>query len=133
MNNSKEYVLESVLVSKKMIAKGSRKQDVILYLMGRNNTDDTANNIANLAMKLITDEEIKEAKKNTFRGVALSFAGIGISLATYLYTRQGGSYVVTYGIVIYGAVIIAKNIFDILDLKTKNAKWKDIVLKGQNF
>lgn len=123
-----EYVLESLTVSMRMIENGALKEDIMIYLRGRNNTEEIANNIANHAMSIVSKSKIKEEKKKLFVGLFLFLIGIGISLVTYHKAQQeGGSYFIAYGIVIYGGFLFIVSLLEILDIHEKLKVKKECV------
>lgn len=126
MGNSPAHVIKSIATSKRMIQAGYSKQKVMTYLGEQNNTEEVSNNLATLAMELHTKTEIKEEKKTLFGGVALSLIGTGITLGTYQHAQGGGTYVVTYGVIIYGIFIIGKSLLDLYDIKEKEERWNKI-------
>ncbi|MBA1420417.1 MAG: hypothetical protein FAF03_06045 [Epsilonproteobacteria bacterium] len=119
-----EHVLESTTVSQSMIKEGLTKQEVLAYLNKRNHTEDIANNIANTALDVLIKYEIKEEKKVLLGGVAMFLIGLGITFGTYQYAESGGTYVVTYGIVIYGLFLSLKSLSVLGELRTKEKTWK---------
>lgn len=126
MGNSEDYVLESVLTAQKMIRLGKSKQDVLEYLYTRNNTEEIANNIANLALELTVKSELKEERKTLLGGIGMIIVGVLITAISYIYAESdGGTYVITYGIIIYGIFTSTKSLISAESIKANGRKWKN--------
>lgn len=119
-----EKIKDSISVAHRMILSGSTKQEILLYLNEREHTEEVVKLVLNTVVNIAIKAEIKEERGTLLGGIAMSLIGAGITFATYQYAQKGGTYVITYGIIIYGIYISIKSLIDIGEIKAKGKRWK---------
>lgn len=95
-----------------LILQGTHKVIVIADLKEKGLSDADANLVYDNTMQMIRHEKRKHAKKGLLYGALWLIGGLVVTIVSYQLASNGGTYVVTWGAMIYGLIKIVKSLTD---------------------
>ncbi len=105
MEPSEEQVIQAVYKRAAALVKaGKSKEEVKMDLKSQGLDEESANVVTNNIFNL-RQEAINEAgKKNMLYGALWCSGGIAVTALTYQAAAPGGTYIVAWGAIVYGAI-----------------------------
>ena len=101
----KQEILQEVYdYTAEQIAAGRDREDIVETLMAEGLDEKAANHVIDDINSQVVDDTKKRGQKNMVWGAIWCVGGIIVTAATYSAAEGGGTYVVAWGAILFGAI-----------------------------